>query len=104
MDNQPSPDTVMVCGECVCWEPDPRDPAPQSGIVEREPEPRRGTCWRYPPKVFLAQQPNALGHPQLGFLTARPQLLETERACGEFDFKDAPNLAEPLIAGDDSFQ
>lgn len=104
MDDQPPPESVLVCGDCVHWEPNAVDPAPQPVIVGREPEPRRGTCWRNPPKVFLAQQPNALEQMQLGFLTARPQLLETERACGEFDYKDAPvferTLLEPI--GDDN--
>lgn len=96
MDDQPSPETVMVCGECAHWYAEPIDPKAQPVIVGSEPEPRRGTCWRNPPKVFLMQQPNALGQMQAGFVTGRPPLLETERACGEFDYKDSSDLANPF--------
>lgn len=88
MEDQPSPDSVFTCGECDHWVAMPD----KTQVNGSEHAPRNGTCWRYPPRIMPIQQKNALGQTQNGFINVRPPVMETERACGDFESKDVSDL------------
>lgn len=90
MEDQPSPESTCTCGECYYWVKF----LAAKPINGSEPTPCNGLCWRYPPTVIPVQQKTALGQMQHGFINVRPTLAETERACGEFEQIDTPNLIE----------
>lgn len=82
MDDQPSLELAPTCGQCYHW-----------GKLSGE-APYSGICWRNPPQVIPVQQKTALGQVQFGVMNARPTLAETERACGEFEPIDTPDLVK----------
>lgn len=80
-------ETMMTCGDCEFWV------EMQAGDDPPAANESYGRCYCRPPQVFPAQQPNALGHMQLGFINVRPALPSTERACGDFEPRDPLKLA-----------
>lgn len=81
-------ETVITCGDCEFWMEMKTEEDPPAAANESF-----GRCYCRPPQVFPAQQQNALGQVQMGFINVRPALDSNERACGDFEPRDPPKLS-----------